>query len=182
MLEDLRGLADTHGARPRGHDPQHRRQIASAADLVKGKLLGVPAAVVRGLGEFVGPTDDAGASVLVRSGPTDWFALGRAEAVRDALGVTPGSPLAYEVGVESVHPEEFAVRVGRAWAVAVLPEEDPDAVALDRGSDRWRVLCADPYLLGRAVARFEAALVGERLAAQVVARAADSIELAVSER
>ncbi len=182
VLDDLRGLADTHGRDLAVTVRNIADEIAAAADLVKGKLNRVPAAVVRGLAEAVGDADAASAGTLVRSGPTDWFALGRAEAVRDALGVAPGSPLAYEAGVESVHPEETAVRVGRAWAVAVLPEDDPDAVALDGGDARWRVICSDPYLLGRTVARFEVALAGERFTTQVVGRGADHVDLSLAER
>ncbi|GAB3578535.1 coenzyme F420-0:L-glutamate ligase [Calidifontibacter terrae] len=180
VLEDLRGLADTHGRDLAVTIRNIADEIASAADLVKGKLHRVPAAVVRGLDSFVGGDGDA--ATLVRSGPTDWFALGRAESVRDALGVAPGSPLAYEAGVESVHPEDLGARVGRAWSVTVLPEEEPEAVALDGGDRRWRVICSDPYLLGRSVARFEVALAGERLRSQAVSRGEDHVELSLTDR
>ncbi|MYR04973.1 coenzyme F420-0:L-glutamate ligase [Gordonia sp. SID5947] len=53
-------------------------EIAAAADLVKGKLGGVPIAVVRGLS----PVDDgSGATDLVRPASEDLFRLGTAEAI-----------------------------------------------------------------------------------------------------
>jgi len=55
-------------------------EIASAADLVKGKATGVPAAVVRGLDALVTEDPGPGAAALVRSEDEDLFTLGTAEA------------------------------------------------------------------------------------------------------
>lgn len=53
-------------------------EIAAAADLVKGKLAGIPVAVVRGLS----PRDDGStARALVRPGDEDLFRLGTDEAI-----------------------------------------------------------------------------------------------------
>ncbi len=62
-------------------------ELASAADLVKGKVSGVPAAVVRGLAPLVLPPGrhGAGAAALVREEETDMFGLGAREAVLEAL-------------------------------------------------------------------------------------------------
>lgn len=61
-------------------------EIAAAGDLVKGKLGGVPVAVVRGLGL---EDDGSAAEKLIRRGPEDLFWLGTAESVemgrREAL-------------------------------------------------------------------------------------------------
>lgn len=61
-------------------------EIAAAGDLVKGKLGGVPVAVVRGLG--LGD-DGSAADQLIRRGPEDLFWLGTAESIemgrREAL-------------------------------------------------------------------------------------------------
>ena len=54
-------------------------EVAAAADLVKGKLGGVPVAVVRGLGGLLGDGPTAGA--LVRPVTEDLFWLGTAEAL-----------------------------------------------------------------------------------------------------
>jgi coenzyme F420-0:L-glutamate ligase/coenzyme F420-1:gamma-L-glutamate ligase len=60
-------------------------EIAAAADLVKGKLSGVPVAVLRGLaGTPAGTDDDSTARDLIRPVAADLFRLGTAEAV--ALG------------------------------------------------------------------------------------------------
>jgi coenzyme F420-0:L-glutamate ligase/coenzyme F420-1:gamma-L-glutamate ligase len=58
-------------------------ELAAAADLVKGKLTGIPVAVVRGLTLH---DDGSGGRTLVRSGEDDLFWLGTAEAI--ALGRT----------------------------------------------------------------------------------------------
>jgi 8-oxo-dGTP pyrophosphatase MutT (NUDIX family) len=96
-------------------------EIAAAADLVKGKLAGIPVAVVRGLapdGKL--PDDGTGSRELVRHPASDLFRLGTAEAMalgrQDALGAgtVPPPPL---------HAD--AVRVIRA-----LPDEDIGAGAV----------------------------------------------------
>ncbi|GAS98979.1 F420-0--gamma-glutamyl ligase [Mycolicibacterium canariasense] len=56
-------------------------ELAAAADLVKGKLTGIPVAVVRGLTLH---DDGSGGRTLVRNGEDDLFWLGTAEAI--ALG------------------------------------------------------------------------------------------------
>ena len=56
---------------------------------MKGKLAGVPVAVVRGLEALVDDDDGPGAAALVRPAGEDWFRHGHVEAVRAALGVPP---------------------------------------------------------------------------------------------
>jgi coenzyme F420-0:L-glutamate ligase/coenzyme F420-1:gamma-L-glutamate ligase len=53
-------------------------EAAAAADLVKGKLTGIPVAVVRGLSTV---DDGRGVRPLVRGGEDDMFSLGTAEAL-----------------------------------------------------------------------------------------------------
>ncbi|MEO8093935.1 MAG: F420-0--gamma-glutamyl ligase, partial [Pseudolysinimonas sp.] len=55
-------------------------EIASAADLVKGKAAGLPVAVVRGLGHLVGGLELPGAAAIVRPAAEDLFRLGTNEA------------------------------------------------------------------------------------------------------
>ena len=77
-LVDLRGALDSHGNRLEMTEVALADEVAAAADLGKGKLAGVPVAVVRGLA----PADDGrGARPLVRPDPEDLFRLGTAEAV-----------------------------------------------------------------------------------------------------
>lgn len=192
VLDDLRGASDGDG---RGLSVTARAvadQLASAADLVKGKVGGIAAALVRGLPDLVtGRVGDpaasphragAGAAVLVRTGPDDWFAQGRVEAVRSALGVHPGGAVAERVGIPSLHPETLEVRIGRAIAMACLDdgtdpamtqiEDQPSPVQVrlspagagEDGSPRIEVASTDAYLRGLITARLRVALVAEALA------------------
>lgn len=82
-LVDLRGLRDPSGHLLSGTVVAVADEVASAADLVKGKLSGVPVAVLRpdpGLVPVL--TDDgAGAQELIRPAAEDMFRLGHREVV-----------------------------------------------------------------------------------------------------
>lgn len=79
VLEDHRGRTDAFGNPLEMTVTATADEIASAADLVKGKLSGVPVAVIRGLSDVV--TDaHGGAKPLVRAADQDLFGLGTAEA------------------------------------------------------------------------------------------------------
>ncbi|GIG29179.1 hypothetical protein Cma02nite_17790 [Cellulomonas marina] len=80
VLDDLRGQTDSHGRPLTMTVAAVADELAAAAELVKGKASGRPLAVVRGAGRFVTDEDGPGARVLVRTGPTDMFRLGSAEA------------------------------------------------------------------------------------------------------
>lgn len=167
LVDDLRGHADTGGRDLAVTVRNLADAVAAAADLVKGKVDRVPVAVVRGLSSMVVPVDlGEPVSILVRSGPADWFALGQAEAVRAALGVSAGSPESEEAGIASVHPEPLIDRVERSVRVALHGEIAPLAQvrsSADEGAVRLHLVCDDPVLLGRVWARIEIALRGERL-------------------
>jgi coenzyme F420-0:L-glutamate ligase/coenzyme F420-1:gamma-L-glutamate ligase len=78
VLHGYAGAVDSHGNELIVTEVAVADEIAAAADLVKGKLTGIPVAVVRGL-----PVADDGSTArrLVRSGTEDLFWLGTAEAV-----------------------------------------------------------------------------------------------------
>jgi len=80
VLDDLRGSTDANGRVLEATMGATADEIASAADLVKGKSGGLPVAVVRGLGHLVGDLDLPGARSLVRSSENDMFRLGTREA------------------------------------------------------------------------------------------------------
>ncbi|MBV9099156.1 MAG: hypothetical protein JO079_13975, partial [Frankiaceae bacterium] len=63
--------------------------VAAAAELVKGKLGGVPGAVVRGLGHRVGSPAERAAD-LIRRPEDDLFRWGPREAVESALARVAG--------------------------------------------------------------------------------------------
>jgi coenzyme F420-0:L-glutamate ligase/coenzyme F420-1:gamma-L-glutamate ligase len=111
-LIDHRGAVDAHGNLLETTQVAVVDELASAADLVKGKLAGVPVAVVRGL-PFTPPADDAGTRPLVRLGPDDLFPYGS----RDLVGSrVPGADLVPRPG------ELDAVAAAFRVATAALPD------------------------------------------------------------
>ncbi len=90
-LVDHRGAVDAHGNRLETTQVAVVDELAAAADLVKGKLDGVPVAVVRGL-SYPAVADDAGTRPLVRLGPGDLFPYGSRDLVpsrRPAADLVP---------------------------------------------------------------------------------------------
>ena len=80
-VRDLRGVEDAYGNVLNATLVAVADEVASAADLAKGKLGGIPVAVVRGLDRSLLVDDPEGSRPLVRSGPDDMFRLGTDEAV-----------------------------------------------------------------------------------------------------
>ena len=82
-VTDPRGKLDSYGNELGVTRVALADEIAAAADLVKGKLSGIPVAVVRGLapdGKL--PDDGQGSRELIRSAQEDMFRLGTAEAIQ----------------------------------------------------------------------------------------------------
>jgi coenzyme F420-0:L-glutamate ligase/coenzyme F420-1:gamma-L-glutamate ligase len=97
-------------------------ELASAADLVKGKLAGCPAAVVRGLGPLVLPAGrhGPGAQSLIREEADDMFGYGARDAVAHALRESPEDLRGFG---RACGAEELAAALGELAAgsgVAVL--------------------------------------------------------------
>jgi coenzyme F420-0:L-glutamate ligase/coenzyme F420-1:gamma-L-glutamate ligase len=88
LLDDLKGQLDSFGRPLEMTVTATADEIASAAELVKGKAAGRPLAVVRGL-DVVTDDDGPGARELARVGDDDMFHQGSAEAYaqgwKDAL-------------------------------------------------------------------------------------------------
>lgn len=131
VVDDLRGGTDPYGNPLEVTVRALADELAAAADLVKGKLRGVPVAVLRGLTALVTGEDGPGAAALLRGPGGDWFALGHVEAVRTALGAPPGTP-----GVDPVPvvPDAALPRLLRARAVALAtpgPFDDAAGGAVD---------------------------------------------------
>lgn len=78
VLHGYAGARDAHGNELVVTEIAVADEVAAAADLVKGKLTGVPVAVVRGLGL---PDDGSTAARLVRPGTEDLFWLGTEESI-----------------------------------------------------------------------------------------------------
>lgn len=102
VLEDLRGSRDAFGTPLEMTVIAVADEVAAAADLVKGKVSGRPAAVVRGLGHLVGGDDGVGAASLNRTGEDDMFSLGTAEAF--AAGRAEGFAAGFEAGLAAGGP------------------------------------------------------------------------------
>lgn len=143
-------------------------EVAAAADLVKGKAAGIPAAVVSGLDAAWFDAQGAGARSIVRTGPGDWFAMGHLEAVRAALGAPPGSPAAREVGVAGVGSlDPFAERLRRAVALALLEVRSGAVDVEPAGWDAAMLTCSgeDDLEAGMLLARLLVAVHAEALRA-----------------
>ncbi|GAA4579061.1 coenzyme F420-0:L-glutamate ligase [Planotetraspora phitsanulokensis] len=80
-LDDLRGRTDSYGNPLNATVTALADEIAAAGELVKGKLGGVPVAIVRGLAELVTADDGPGARVLIRPADEDMFRYGSADVV-----------------------------------------------------------------------------------------------------
>ncbi|MFE6665993.1 coenzyme F420-0:L-glutamate ligase [Streptomyces sp. NPDC057697] len=85
VLDDLRGGTDAHGNPLSATVVATADELASAGDLIKGKVAGLPVAVVRGLSHVLDPADTEGARATVRVAADDMFRLGTSEAVREAV-------------------------------------------------------------------------------------------------
>jgi coenzyme F420-0:L-glutamate ligase len=100
---DHRGTPDSYGNPLAVTTVAVADEIASAADLVKGKFSGVPVAIVRGLRL---PDDGRGSTSLIRPADTDLFRLGTAEAIalgrEDAGGATDLAPPVHADAVEVI--------------------------------------------------------------------------------
>lgn len=94
VFEDLRGGTDAEGRPLVVTMPCVADELASAADLVKGKASRMPVAVVRGRGDLVGDLDLPGARSIVRDPARDMFRRGADEAYADgyAAGAGGGAP------------------------------------------------------------------------------------------
>lgn len=79
LINDLRGAQDSQGRLLEVTAPAVGDEIASAAELVKGKSNGLPVAVVRGLPHLLDP-EAAGGRSLVRPAEADMFRVGTSEA------------------------------------------------------------------------------------------------------
>ncbi|MCG5431628.1 coenzyme F420-0:L-glutamate ligase [Mycobacterium sp. MYCO198283] len=137
-------------------------EIAAAADLVKGKLTGVPVAVVRGLDL---PDDGSTARQLLRPGEEDLFWLGTAEAI--ALGRRQAQLLRRSVRrftADPVPPELVEAAVAEALTAPAPHHTRPVRFVWVRSADRRR------RLLDTLAARWRADLTADGLPPEAVDR------------
>jgi coenzyme F420-0:L-glutamate ligase / coenzyme F420-1:gamma-L-glutamate ligase len=153
VLHGYSGVQDTHGNELLVTEVAIADEIAAAADLVKGKLTGIPVAVVRGLS----PRDDGSTGrSLVRAGQEDLFWLGTEEALalgrrqaqlmRRSVRTFSPEPVAPELIEESVAEALTAPAPHHTRPVRFVWVQDHDTRIrlLDRMKDKWRTdLTAD---------------------------------------
>src|SRR5258707_2984551 len=81
VMRDHRGETDVFGKTLEVTVAAVADEIAAAGDLVKGKALRIPVALVRGLESLVTAEDGPGARALVRAAAEDMFRLGAADVL-----------------------------------------------------------------------------------------------------
>jgi len=125
-------------------------EVAAAADLVKGKLTGMPVAVVRGLAHLGTADDDATARQLLRPGDDDLFWLGTAEALemgrrqaqllRRSVRLFAAEPVPPDLVTEAVAEALTAPAPHHTRPVRFVWLQTPATRTrlLDRMQDRWR--------------------------------------------
>ena len=148
-LHDHTGRADAYGRTLEMTVVATADEIASAADLVKGKATGMPVAVVRGMSHAVRVDDGPGARALVRPRGEDLFWLGTREAMIE--GRRTASELRRTIRTfTDAHVSEAcldeAIRAAatapaphhsRPWRFMVLRDETARGELLDAMRERW---------------------------------------------
>ena len=147
VLHSYEGAHDRHGNELVVTEVAVADEIAAAADLVKGKLTGIPVAVVRGLALA---DDGSTARQLLRPGEEDLFWLGTTEALE--LGRSQAQLLRRSVrrfAPEPVPPELIEAAVAEALTAPAPHHTRPVRFVwlrtaetrirlLDRMKGRWR--------------------------------------------
>jgi coenzyme F420-0:L-glutamate ligase len=158
VLWDLRGQHDTAGHLLEATVIAVADELASAADLVKGKLAATPVAIIRGF-PFRRTDPDRGARPLIRPSADDMFRLGTREAklavVRDSAPVSEA---------RTQNQKRFNGKTSKTAVQLAADAVASDGVTLTVSSDGATVTAAgEPLAVGIVLGRFLTALAAEDL-------------------
>jgi coenzyme F420-0:L-glutamate ligase / coenzyme F420-1:gamma-L-glutamate ligase len=135
-------------------------EIAAAGDLVKGKALQLPVALVRGLSWLVTDADGPGARALVRPSSEDMFRLGAADVLPARRTVRAFTP--QPVDLAAVDRAIAAALTAPAphhsepWRFVVVSSLTARVALLDAMQDAWEAdLRADGFTEGQIARRLK---------------------------
>ena len=117
-------------------------EVAAAAELVKGKLAGVPVAIVRGLPGIVGAPDGPGAAAYVRPASEDMFRYGHRETLtsRRTVRFFTEEPVSRDDVLRAVSAAVTAPAPHHTqpWKFVLVENPETRQRLFDAMADQWR--------------------------------------------